>query len=210
MPKHLANEAELLDKAKLGDTDAFEILANQYRPQVLGLALRITGNREDADDVTQDSLLKAYVKIEQFRADSRFYTWLVRITVNQALIQLRKKRSKRELPWEGSPTPSDGECVEPFEIEDSGPNPEARCAGVEIQRIISRRVVALKPRLRKVFWLRIVEDFTVRETAQILGLSVAAVKSRSRIARINLRQQLSSMKGGFEGWSSGQPLSRLE
>jgi RNA polymerase sigma-70 factor (ECF subfamily) len=196
MPIHLANEAELVEKARLGDTDAFGILGNQYRPQVFGLALKITGNREDAEDVTQDSLLKAYVKLEQFRADSRFYTWLVRITVNQALIQLRKKRSEREVPWQGSLADSDGESAAPFEIEDSGPSPEARCAGMEIRRILSQMVFALRPRLRRVFTLRIVEDFTVRETAQVLGLSVAAVKSRSRRARIILRQQLSAKERG--------------
>jgi RNA polymerase sigma-70 factor (ECF subfamily) len=202
MPTHLPNEAALLGKAQQGDTDAFGTLVNQYYAQLFGLALKITGNREDAEDVTQDSLLKAYVNLEQFRADSRFYTWLVRITVNQALMKLRRKCYERELPWEDFFNPNDEKSPAPVEIEDSNPTPEARYAAVEIQRILSRAIVAVRPCLRKVFTLRNVEDFTVREIAQMLGLSVAAVKSRLLRARINLQRQLSVMEREFGGWCS--------
>jgi len=205
---HLTNEVALVGKARLGDSDAFGTLANQYYPQIFGFAFKITGNREDAEDVAQDSLLKAYVKLEQFRADSRFCTWLVRITMNQALMKLREKRSQRELLWESSFTTSDGRSLEGLEIEDSNPSPEARYAAVEIRRILSRALVALRPRLRMVFTLRNVEGFSVPETAQILGLSVAAVKSRLLRSRSDLRQQLSVLAWEFGSWCSAQPSRR--
>ena len=100
MVKHLANETDLLARARVGDSEAFGTLVSHYYQPIHRLALKITENTEDANDVTQDALLKAFCKLGKFRESSRFYTWLVRITVNQALMTLRKRRSQRELLWE--------------------------------------------------------------------------------------------------------------
>jgi len=204
MATHLPNEAALLAQARLGDTDAFGTLANQYYRHIYRLAFKITGNREDAEDVTQDSVLKAYCNLEQFRANSRFYTWLVRITVNQALMKLRKKRSERETLWDdlNPPGGTAGETPVVREVEDSQPSPEERYAGMEMQEIFSRALRTLRPRLCTVFTLRNVADFSARETAQMLGLSVAAVKSRLLRARLKLQHQLTPLiEREFEGWS---------
>lgn len=128
MATHLENEAALLAQARLGDGEAFGTLANQYRRHIHRLAFKITGNREDAEDVTQDALLKAYCNLAQFRANSRFYTWLVRITVNQALMRLRKKRSERETLWGDLEVASGKKTPLPLEAEDfqSSPKPVSR------------------------------------------------------------------------------------
>jgi RNA polymerase sigma-70 factor (ECF subfamily) len=98
MAVHLANENALLAEARVGNAEAFGTLVNQYYPNIYRLALQITGNREDAEDALQDAVLKAYVNLGQFRGNSRFYTWLVRIALNQALMKLRKRRSGKEVP----------------------------------------------------------------------------------------------------------------
>jgi len=193
MATHLADEADLIAKARRGDHEAFAILTNQYYQSLFRLALKITGNREDAEDVTQDALLKSYCNLEQFRANSRFYTWLVRITVNQALMQLRKKRSERELAWADVFNNDDGESARLQEPQDTQPSPEARSEGMEIRGILIRALMALGPRLRTVFTLRSVDDLSTRETAEMLGLSVAAVKSRVLRARTKLRRDLTGV-----------------
>ena len=193
MATHLAEEAAILAKARLGDSAAFELLAKQYYQHVLHIAFKITGNQEDAEDVTQDALMKAYCNLEQFRANSRFYTWLVRITVNQALMKLRKRRSERELLWDDLAPVGDSETSFHQEIEDSQPSPEAGYARVEMRGILVRALNALGPRLRVVFTLRNVQDFSTRETAQALGLSAGAVKSRVRRARLSLQRKLAGI-----------------
>ena len=160
--------------------------------------------------MTQDALLKAYCHLEQFRANSRFYTWLVRITVNQALMKLRKKRAERETPWDDLATPELGDVTVPREVEDAGPNPEVRCAGREMQTILGRALRTLRPRLCAVFTLRNVDDFSARETAQILGLSVAAVKSRLLRARLKLQHQLAGvLEREFHSWGAAHPDCRV-
>jgi len=89
MPTHLENEPTLVAEARGGSAEAFTTLVKQYDRYIYRLALNITGNQQDAEDVLQETLLKAYTKLDQFHGDSRFYTWLVRIGVNEALMRLR-------------------------------------------------------------------------------------------------------------------------
>lgn len=193
MVTHLANEAELVSKARRGDTEAFTILAKQYYQPLYRLALKITGNPEDAEDVTQEAILKAFSNCKHFRATSRFYTWLVRITVNQALMKLRKKRAQRELPLEDFVATADGDNEMPREFEDSSPNPEACYARAEMQETISKAMGNLSPRLGLVFILRNVDGLSLQETSQALGLSLSALKSRLLRARLMLRRNLAGM-----------------
>src|SRR5207237_2223379 len=97
MPTHLPNEAALVSAEKAGDTTAFSTLVEQYDRYIYRLALNITGNKEDAEDVLQEALLKAYTRLGQFQGGSRFYTWLVRIAVNEALMKLRKRSPQKEV-----------------------------------------------------------------------------------------------------------------
>jgi len=136
MPTHLANETELVTKARAGDVDAFSTLVRQYDRYIYRLALHITGNQEDAEDVLQEAMLKAYTRIGQFQGDSRFYTWLVRIAVNEALMKLRKRATHAREVSLDEPVDDGGRAPMLREIEDWGDNPEQRYARVELQSIL--------------------------------------------------------------------------
>jgi RNA polymerase sigma-70 factor (ECF subfamily) len=192
-PKPLAStvvrddEAQLVSAAKAGDVAAFEELVNRYERKIFRLGMNITQNREDAEDVMQDAFLKSYQNLDRFQGDSRFYTWLVRIAVNEALMKLRKRRPNQFSIDE--PLTDDEDSV--FrELEDWGPSPEQRFAQTELNEILTHAIGELDPIFRVVFLLRDVEGISTEETAQILGISVAAVKSRLLRARLKLRQKL--------------------
>jgi RNA polymerase sigma-70 factor (ECF subfamily) len=182
------DEAQLVSAAKSGDTTAFEELVNRYERKIFRLGMNITQNREDAEDVMQDAFLKSYQNLDRFQGDSRFYTWLVRIAVNEALMKLRKRRPGQVSLDE--PITDDGEDSVFREIEDWGPSPEKRFAQTELNEILNSVIGQLDPIFRVAFLLRDVEGLSTEETAQILGISVAAVKSRLLRARLKLRQKL--------------------
>jgi RNA polymerase sigma-70 factor, ECF subfamily len=181
------NEATFVAAAKAGDVGAFENLVNRYERKIFRLAQHITQNTEDAQDVTQEAFLKAYEHLGEFQGNSRFYTWLVRIAVNQALMKLRKRRPKDVSLDEDIQTE---DAAMPREIEDWGPSPEKRYAQSELASILSRVIGELDPSFRTVFQLRDIEELSTEETAEVLGLSVPAVKSRLLRARLKLRDKL--------------------
>jgi len=189
MPTHLDNEDVLVAEARAGNAESFATLINQYDRHIYRLALNITGNQEDAEDVLQDSFLKAYSNLGQFQGDSRFYTWLVRIAVNEALMKLRKRRRASSVSLD-EPAETNDRSLMPKEIEDWGENPEQSYARAELQEILNQAMEELEPQFRTVFVLRDVEEFSTEETARMLGLSVPAVKSRLLRARLKLRNQL--------------------
>ena len=182
------DEGTLVAAAKAGDMAAFEELVGRYDRKIFRLAQNITRNREDAEDVMQDAFLKSFEHLGEFKGDSRFYTWLVRITVNEALMKLRKRRPNQVSLDEPVET---GDDLMPREIEDWGPTPEQRFAQTEMRTILSDVIGQLDPDFRVVFQLRDIEELSTEETAQALGLSVPAVKSRLLRARLKLRQKLS-------------------
>jgi RNA polymerase sigma-70 factor (ECF subfamily) len=182
-----ADEHLLVAAAKSGDAAAFEELVNRYERKIFRLTMNITGNREDAEDAMQDAFLKSYTHLQSFKGDSRFYTWLVRIAANEALMRLRKRRPNQfslDEPVEGE------DDLMPRELEDWDPSPEQRYAQTEMQEILNEVVAKLEPDFRTVFVLRDVEELSTEETAQALGISVPAVKSRLLRARLKLRQKL--------------------
>jgi RNA polymerase sigma-70 factor (ECF subfamily) len=189
MPTHLDNEATLVADARAGDAQAFTRLVRQYDRNIYRVALNITGNHEDAEDVLQDAMLKAYEKLEQFQGDSRFYTWLVRITVNEALMKLRKRRGASWVSLD-EPVEGDDESFMPREVEDWHDNPEQQYAKDELQRILASAIESLELPYRTVFLLRDAEGLSTEETAEALGISVPAVKSRLLRARLKLRERL--------------------
>jgi RNA polymerase sigma-70 factor, ECF subfamily len=189
MPTHLENEDVLVAEARAGNADSFATLINQYDRHIYRLALNITGNEQDAEDVLQDSFLKAYSNLGQFQGDSRFYTWLVRIAVNEALMKLRKRRGTSWVSLD-EPGEADDRSLIPREVEDWTENPERAYAKTELQDILSQAIEKLEPQFRTVFMLRDVEEFSTDETAKMLGLSVPAVKSRLLRARLKLRESL--------------------
>jgi RNA polymerase sigma-70 factor (ECF subfamily) len=189
MPVHLENEATLVAEAKEGNAEAFTVLMNQYERNIFRLALNITSNKEDAEDVLQETFLKAYTHLGRFQGNSRFYTWVVRIAVNESLMKLRKRRSDRQVSLDEK-LETDDDGLLPREIVDWGDNPEQRYAKTEWQEILAEATQTLEPAFRTVFMLRDIEQLSTEETAEALGLSVPAVKSRLLRARLKLRQRL--------------------
>lgn len=189
------DEAVFVAAAKGGDVSAFETLVNRYERKIFRLAQNITQNREDAEDVMQEAFLKAFEHLGEFEGNSRFYTWLVRIAVNQALMKLRKRRPNQVSLDEEIQTEDDSM---PREVEDWGPTPEQRYGQNEMHKILSTVIGELEPGFRVVFQLRDVEELSTEETAEALGLSVPAVKSRLLRARLRLRQKLNRYFGKGE------------
>jgi RNA polymerase sigma-70 factor, ECF subfamily len=182
------DEAQLVSAAKAGDISAFEELVNRYERKIFRLGMNITQNREDAEDVMQDAFLKSYQNLDRFEGNSRFYTWLVRIAVNEALMKLRKRRPNQVSIDEPMTNDEDESVFR--QIEDWGPSPEQKFAQTELNQILNGVIGELDPIFRVVFMLRDVEGISTEETGQILGISVAAVKSRLLRARLKLREKL--------------------
>src|SRR5215472_14890267 len=135
MAMHLANEPALLSAARHGNSEAFSVLVRHYQKNIYRLAFKITQNHEDAEDSLQEALLKAYCNLDSFQGDSRFYTWLVRITMNEALMKLRKRRSDRQLSLDEVVAPG-VENPAPHDFEDKRANPETQYAEVELQETL--------------------------------------------------------------------------
>jgi RNA polymerase sigma-70 factor (ECF subfamily) len=185
----ISEEMALVHAAKAGDVSAFESLVKKYDRNVFRIANHITHNREDAEDVVQDAFLKAYENLEQFQGQSKFYTWLVRIAVNEALMKLRKRRPERTVSLDEDVKTEEDSL--PREVADWSPNPEQQYSQAELKDILTRTIQGLPPGFRTVFVLRDVEGLSTEETAEALDLSIPAVKSRLLRARLQLRDRLS-------------------
>src|SRR5437879_10007528 len=194
MLMHLSNESTLVDEARAGNGEAFATLVNHYDARVFRLAINITRNKEDAEDVLQEALFKAYSNLGRFRGGSRFYTWLVRIALNEALMKLRKRRPGRQVSLDEL-IEADDRNVTRRESLDWRNNPEQRYARSELGRTLREAIEGLDARARAVLVLRDVENFSTRETSEMLGLSVTTVKTRLRRARMSLRERLRGLVG---------------
>ena len=186
--ENVADEMTLVHAAKGGDLEAFSQLVNRYDRNIFRIAQHITHNEEDAQDVVQDAFLKAYQNLEQFQENSKFYTWLVRIAVNEALMKLRKRRNDRTVSLDEDVETEEGSM--PREVADWSPNPEQLYRQSELGDILKKTIQGLPPGFRTVFVLRDVEGLSTEETAEMLGLSIPAVKSRLLRARLQLRERL--------------------
>jgi RNA polymerase sigma-70 factor (ECF subfamily) len=196
------SEEQLVAAAKSGRRASFGELCERHVKRIFRVTLRITRNREDAEDAVQDCFLNAFVHLKDFDERSRFVTWLTRIAINAALAKLRKKRRVREVPMD-EPNPS-FELGPHREIQDGAPDPEQTYSLRERRRIVDSAISGLRPRTRKVVELHRLREHSVRETAQILGISTAAVKSRMFHARVALhRMSLLKSVGKFSRASTG-------
>ena len=179
------DDTALVAAAKRGRNQAFEILVRRYHARILSVVLRFTRNREDAEDIAQQSFHKAFVHLQQFAGISSFSTWLTRIAINEALMWLRRKRASREVSIEESGTGD--EAVLPLDFLDPAPSPEDGCLGRERKRILSRAMNELTPAQRAAIKLRELDELSTEETAGVMGLSAAAVKARVFHGRKRLR-----------------------
>jgi len=182
------DDAQLVARAQGGDATAFSELVSRYERKIFRLAKHITDSDEDAEDVLQESFLKAYEHLDGFQGNSKFYTWLVRIAVNESLMKLRKRKAGRTVSLDE--TPDNGEEPVAREIAVWDGNPEQRYSQAEMREILDEAIQGLKPAFRTVFVLRDVEELSTEETAASLDLSIPAVKSRLLRARLELRDRL--------------------
>ena len=182
-------DASLAAAAKARDTRAFELLVERHERRIFSMAQRITRNREDAEDVVQQSFPKAFIHLKKFEGQALFSTWLTRIAINEALMLLRRKRWSREGPTEESSTKT--ESALPLDFLDSAPNPEDSCLDREQKQILTAALNKLRPGIRKAIELRVLGELSTGETALVMGLSVAAVKGRVFHGRRKLRETLS-------------------
>lgn len=190
-----ADEIELVQRAQGGDLAAFEILVGRYEHRIYRLAQRMMGNDADAEDVLQETFLKVFSRLRQFQRESRLYTWIVRIAINEALMKMRRRRGNVVSLDEDIPS-EDGTISREF--ADWRPNPEQQFQSSELGAILQKCLDALTLPYRLVFQLRDVEELSTAETAEALGISEAAVKSRLLRARLQLREKL-SRHFGVEG-----------
>jgi RNA polymerase sigma-70 factor, ECF subfamily len=182
------DESALVARAKAGDMAAFADLVQHYDRRVFRMAKQITQNDDDAEDVLQESFLKAYTHLDDFQGNSKFYTWLVRIAVNEALMKLRKRRSDKTVPLDDPIDTGEDSVVREVAVWED--NPEERYSREELAEILDQAIQSLKPAYRTVFILRDIEEMSIEETAEALNLSISAVKSRLLRARLQLREKL--------------------
>jgi RNA polymerase sigma-70 factor (ECF subfamily) len=182
------SEENLVAAAKIGQRAAFGELCERHANTVFRVTLRITRNREDAEDAVQDSFLNAFVHLKDFDGRSHFATWLTRIAINSALMKLRKRRGTREIPMD-EPSPA-VERGPGYEFPDSAPNPEETYRLHERKKRVSAAIDGLRPRVRTVVEFHQLQEYSLQETAKILRISTAATKARMFHARATLRRML--------------------
>jgi RNA polymerase sigma-70 factor, ECF subfamily len=213
--KQLANKAATAEgasrKARPGleskkrDDAMFAELIGPSQERVYRLALRITRNTEDAEDVQQETLLKVHRKLGQFEGRSRLTTWISRIAINEALMCLRKRRSAFYMPLEETIQPAEESSVsEDFQSPIEGP--EAAYSRKEMRELLKQAMERLRPAYRVVFLLRAVEQLSTSETANVLQISASAVKARMRRARSELRDWLEEARRARFHQASGRSL----
>ncbi len=181
-------EIELVEKAKNGDTEAFEELVKRTKDKIYNLGIKILGNKEDAADLLQETFIKAYESLPNFEGRSSFSTWLYRIATNFALMKLRKEKYKKISLDEIKKT-SDGNYK--IEISDWSNNPYFHYRNEELKEILNEAINSLPPKYKTIFILHDVEGLSIPEISEILSLSISTVKTRIHRARLYLREKLS-------------------
>jgi RNA polymerase sigma-70 factor, ECF subfamily len=182
-------DAPLVKACQAGDGAAFGQLVSRYDRKLFRIALNIVHNTEDAQDIVQDTFIKVFQNIGRFRAQSKFSTWLYRIVVNQSLMEERAKRGK-PVPVELSLNRDEEEGRLPIDFSDWRPNPEEQYTESELRELLTRLLQELRPALRVVFIMHDIEGQPMQEVADVLDLTLSAVKTRSLRARLHLREQL--------------------
>ena len=187
-----------MDRALAGDTRAFDELVHRHQGRVYRTTLSVTCNPEDAEEALQDTFLNAYKHLQEFRRDSRFTTWLTRIAINAALQKLRHRQENVSLDDPDLPE----SMHMPKHFESWQQNPEQLYAAEERRQIVQEAIFAVPPRYRVVLVLRDIAEVDTVETAEVLGLTIAAVKSRLLRARLMVREQLAARFEKRPGWKS--------
>ncbi|HEY3974957.1 MAG TPA: sigma-70 family RNA polymerase sigma factor [Candidatus Sulfotelmatobacter sp.] len=205
-PAGITREQELIARVQRGQNELFYELIRPYERRVYAAALAILRNESDAEDVAQEAMLKAFANIRQFRAEARFSTWLIQITVNEALMRRRREKT---VVMEAIDGRRDGEAegdYAPRDFADWREIPSESLERKEVRRKLAEALSTLDRKYREVFVLRDMEQLNIQETAEALGISVASVKTRLLRARLMLRDLLAA--GWEQGWFSRLPFEK--
>lgn len=205
-PEHAGGtrEQDLIARVQGGESELFYELVRPYERRVYAAALAILRNEADAEDVAQEAMLKAFASIGQFRAEARFSTWLIQITVNEALM---RRRRGRIVVMEGIDDHRDEEGdYTPRDFADWREIPSEALERKEVRQRLADALATLDQKYREVFVLRDMEHMNIQETAEALGISVASVKTRLLRARLMLRDLLAA--GWEQGWFSRLPFAK--
>ncbi len=182
------NERILLEKSKKGDVEAFEQLIESYQKKIFNIAFRMTGNYNDAGELTQEVLVRVFRSIKSFREEASLSTWIYRITTNTCLDELRKRKNKKVISLEEEIKTEDGELRR--QIVDAAPSPEELAERNEIKRCVDAAVRQLPDEQRTMIILRDIQGFSYDEISRILKCPQGTVKSRISRARLALRDIL--------------------
>src|SRR6478672_743097 len=202
------NRAEqvLIQRVQNGDTDAFYELVRPYERAVFLSALSLVKNDADAEEVAQEAILKAFKALGRFRQEAKFSTWLIQIAINEAKMRLRKDRRHLYESIEQGQQSDDGDYI-PNDFADWREIPSQALERRELRDALTRALVSLPEKYREILVLRDVNHLSITETAQILGLSEANVKTRLSRARLQMRDALAS---GFGGLWSGRRCEKVQ
>jgi RNA polymerase sigma-70 factor (ECF subfamily) len=197
-------EQDLIQSVQAGQRELFYELVRPYERRVYAAAMAILRNEQDAEDAAQEAMLKAFANIRQFRAEARFSTWLIQITVNEALMRRRRERT---VPMEGLDGRRNEETeYAPRDFADWREIPSETLERKEVRQRLAEALGTLDRKYREVFVLRDVEHLNIQETAEALGITVASVKTRLSRARLMLRDLLAA--GWEQGWFSRLPFEK--
>jgi RNA polymerase sigma-70 factor, ECF subfamily len=197
-------EQELIASVQQGQHELFYLLVRPYERRVYAAAFAILRNEHDAEDAVQEAMLKAFANIAKFRAEARFSTWLIQITVNEALMRRRRERTVQMEAIDNQREDESGYA--PRDFADWREIPSEALERKEVRQHLAAALAALDHKYREVFVLRDMEHLNIQETAEALGISTASVKTRLLRARLMLRDLLAA--GWKQGWFSRLPFEK--
>lgn len=202
-PAVMTREQDLIARVQRGQNELFYELVQPHERRVYAAALAILRNEADAEDVAQEAMLKAFANIRQFRAEAKFSTWLIQITVNEALMRRRRERT---VVMEAIDSREEDSEYAPRDFADWREIPSEALERKEVRQRLADALAKLDRKYREVFVLRDMEQLNIQETAEALGISVASVKTRLLRARLMLRDLLAA--GWEQGWFSRLPFEK--
>jgi RNA polymerase sigma-70 factor (ECF subfamily) len=196
------SEGELIRRVCQGDKEAFYGLVRPYERAVYVAAVSILNNPADAEEVAQEAVLKAFTHLAEFRAEAKFSTWLIQITINEARSRLRKDRRHLYESIDEARTDEEGD-YSPKDFADWREIPSEALKRDELRNALKRALATLPLKYREVFILRDIQNLSIEETAEVLEISEGNVKTRLLRARLQMRDALAP---GIDGsWSAGKP-----
>jgi RNA polymerase sigma-70 factor (ECF subfamily) len=199
-------EHELIRRVRDGDKDAFYGLVRPYQRTVFFAAKSVLGNDADAEEAAQEAVLKAFLHIKDFRGESKFSTWLVRIVINEARMKLRKEHRQLYESLDEQTVDDDGDYW-PKDFADWKEIPIEALQRKELRQALTKALASLEPKYRQVMVLRDIQHLSVAETAEALDISEENVKTRLHRARLRMRDALAP---GFDGaWIRGRDWERV-